>query len=381
MKSSLQVVVVVSLSCALALLLACGGGMSAGSNGGGNGGGSGQPPGPPAVPPHIYGNGMQSFSGGLENLRLAADETEMDIRWRAEQNSTIQSVVLFMKTGSGYSLGTGGLVNVSLQTDDGTSNHFPSGTELDSSQAAPGNPASPTFREFVFAGHPALTSGTLYHFVITDPDPAPAANYVSINNMGNNDRSRQPWYSLTDWTMNVMHNSGWQAKPDTCPIAAIKWTNVTTQGMGYVDAPAQSRLFTIQGSNEAGETFTVSGGDKVVTAVSVHVQKVGSPGPLTVTLNSDTNTVATGTIPASSIGTSISWATFTFSSSITLSNGSNYHLFLTSAADSANYYQTWPMMKGFNSGLDTPSEFHDGHYETNGSGDSNLDMQFYFALQ
>jgi hypothetical protein len=379
MKSCCQNFAVLSLFCVLALLPSCGGGTPiADSTGGGV---TEPPPGPTVVPAQIYGDGMQSFSGGLENLRFAVDETKMDVRWRAEQNSNIQSVVVFMKTGSGYSGGTGGLVNISLQTDDGSSNHFPSGMELDSSQAAPGNPASPTFREFVFTNHAALTSGTLYHFVFTDPDPLPTVNYVSLNNMGNNGGTRQPYYSLTDWTMNVQHNSGWQAKPDTCPIAAIKWTNGMTQGMGYVDAPADSRRFTIQGSSEAGETFTVTGGDKVVTAVSFHVQKVGSPGPLTVTLASGSNTVATGTIPASAISTSISWATLTFSSPITLSDGTSYHLYLTSASDSSNNYQTWPMLKGFSSGLDVPSEFHDGNYETNGNGASDYDMQFYFALQ
>ncbi|HUK26091.1 MAG TPA: hypothetical protein VLV49_16020 [Terriglobales bacterium] len=378
MKFFLRVLPVVWLLCVLISIISCGGGASAGSN---DGGGTVPPPGPSSTPAHIYGNGMQSFSGGLENLRFELDETKMDIRWRAEQSSNIQSVVLFMKTGNGYSGGTGGLVNISLQSDDGSASHFPSGTELDSSQAAPGNPASPTFREFVFTTHAALTSGTLYHFVLTDPDPAPSSNYVSLNNMGNNGGTRQPYYSLTDWTLNVQRSSGWQAKADSCPIASIKWTNGTTQGMGYVDAPAHSQLFTIQGSNEAGETFTVSGGDKVVTAVSFHVQKTGSPGPLTVTLNSGSSTVANGTIAASAVSSSIGWATFTFSSPITLSNGTSYHLFLTSAADSNNYYQTWPMMKGFTSGLDTPSEFHDGNYETNGIGDSDLDMQFYFALQ
>jgi hypothetical protein len=323
---------------------------------------------------------MQSFPHGLENLRFAIDQNRMDIRWRAEQTSTIQSVVLFIKTGTDYAGGTGGLVNISLQTDDGTGSHFPSGTELDSAQAAPGNPTSLPFREFVFSNHASLTLGTLYHLVLSDPDPLPAVNYVSLNNMANTDFARQPYYTLTDWAMNVMAGATWQAKSDTCPIAAIKWSNNTSQGMGYIDAFAQSGLFTIQGSNEAGEMFTVSGSNKVVTAVSVHVQKVGSPGPLTVTLQSTGNTIVTGTIPAASISSDVTWATLTFSP-LTLTSGTSYHLFVTSAADANNNYQTWPMQKGIDRGLDVPSEFHDGNYEANGIGDPSRDMQFYFATQ
>jgi hypothetical protein len=180
--------------------------------------------------------------------------------------------------------------------------------------------------------------------------------------------------------MNVMAGSQWQMKLDTCPIAAIKWSNNTSQGMGYIDAFAQSGLFTIQGSDEAGETFTVSGSSKVVTAVSVHVQKVGSPGPLTITLQSGGSTIVAGTIPAGSISTSGTWATLTFPP-VTLTSATSYHLFLTSAADASNNYQTWPMQKGIDRGLDVPSEFHDGNYESNGIGDRSRDMQFYFTTQ
>jgi hypothetical protein len=335
------------------------------------------------APPPLYGTGWQAFSQGLENLRIGPDGPKFDIRFRAEQSDKIKSVIVFMKTGSGYSGGTGGLVNISLQTDDGTANHFPSGSQLDSSQAAPGNPASPEFHEFPFSGNTALTAGTLYHLVFTNPDPSPNSNYVSLNNIDNPDKTPNPYYSFTDWALNWIVGSTWTAKPNSTPIAAIKYVGGTSQGQGYVDALGGSGLYNIQGNSQAGEFFTVSGGNKTVTGMSVHIQKSGSPGNLTVTLEAaDGTVIEQGTIPASSIGTSYAWATFKFAASHVLTNGSSYRVALSAPADSSNYYQVFPLQKGVSYGLNVPSEFRDGYYQDNtGSGWSNFKGQTAYDLQ
>jgi len=338
------------------------------------------------APPAIYGTGWQAFSQGLENLRIGPDGPKFDIRFRAEHSDKIKSVIVFMKTGSGYSGGTGGLVNISLQSDDGTANHFASGTELDSSQAAPGNPSSPTFREFPFSGNTALTAGTLYHLVITNADPSPNTNYVSLNNIDNPGESPNPYYSFTDWGLNWVSKSSWALKSNSTPIADIKYVGGESQGEGYIDALGGSGLFNIQGSSQAAEFFTVSGGNKTVTSVSVHIQKSGSPGDLTITLaNGDGSVIEQGTIPASSVGTNYTWVTLPFNSSHVLNNGSSYRLALSSA-DGSGSYQVFPLQDGVKYGLVVPSEFQDGYYQNNsGSGWSNFkgrtdfDLQIYFS--
>jgi hypothetical protein len=339
------------------------------------------------APPPLYGTGWQAFSEGLENLRIGPDGPKYDIRFRAEQNDKIKSVILYMKTGSGYSGGSGGLVNISLQTDDGTANHFASGTQLDSSQAAPGNPSSPTFREFSFSGNTALAAGTLYHLVITNPDPSPNSNYVSINNIGDADKSPNPYYSFTDWALNWIVGSQWVLKTSSTPIADIKYVAGASQGFGYVDAPSGSALFTVQGSNQAGEAFTVSGGNRTVTGVRVHIKKSGSPGDLTVTLQTAAGAVIEqGTIPASAVGTDYAWATFNFTSSHILSNGASYRVALSAPADGSNNYQVFPLQKGLKYGLDVPSEFHDGNFQSasgsswsNFNGRTDYDLQLYLS--
>jgi hypothetical protein len=339
------------------------------------------------APPPLYGTGWQAFAGGLENLRIGPDGPKYDMRFRAEQNDQLKSVILFMKTGSGYSGGTGGLVNISLQSDDGTANHFASGKELDSSQAAPGNPSSPTFREFPFSGNTTLSAGTLYHLVITNPDPSPSSNYVSFNNIGNDGGTPNPYYSFTDWGLNWVQGSQWVLKTNSTPIAAIKYVGGASQGFAYIDAPAGSGLFTIQGSNQAAEAFTVSGGTRTVTGVRVHLKKSGSPGDLTVSLQTAAGAVIEqGTIPASGVSTNYAWATLKFNSSHALSNGSSYRVALSAPADGSNNYQIFPLQKGNKFGLDTPSQFDDGNFQTtSGSswsdfkGRADYDLQLYLS--
>jgi len=346
--------------------------------------GLGQAPAPPA----IYGTGWQAFSQGLENLEIGKNGRQLSIRFRAENSGPLQSATVFMKTGSGYSLGTGGLVRISVENDDGTQNHFPAGSELDFSQAAPNNPSNPTFREFVFNNHVSLTAGNLYHLVFTNPDPAANSNYVSLNNLSNSGGTPYPYYSFADFALVWKDggNSDWANKPNTCPIVSIKYTNGLSQGQGYIDALSSSGLFQIQDGSQAGETFTVSGGSRTVSDVRVHVKKSGAPGDLTVALQTVGGTVIEqGVIPASSVGTDYAWETFRFGSSHVLANGSSYLLSLSTSGGSGSY-QVFPLDKGISRGLDVPSEFHDGHYQTNtGSGWANFkggsgyDLQLYFS--
>jgi len=334
------------------------------------------------APPAIYGVGMQAFADGLENLRIPVDEPYQDNRFIAETTSGISTVRLWMKAGSGYSGGSGGTIKVAIETDDGTANHYPSGTVLASATGSPGNTSTVGFL-FTLSSNPTLTAGTIYHAVISNVDSSSSSNYISTDNMANSDSTAQPYYSLTAWTANVSNDgTSWSPKHDTCPIMSLTFTNGYQQGIGYVDSPSGSQLTTLTGSTQAGETFTVSGGNKVTTAVSFHLVKSGSPSaPLTVTLQQGSNTVVSGTIPASAFSTSgEQWGTFTFGSNITLVSGTSYTLSIScSSCSSGSAYQVHPIEKGNSYGYLDASVFPDGNYELNGSASSKYDAQFYFT--
>jgi hypothetical protein len=329
------------------------------------------------APPPIYGNGWQAFDEGLENLQIGPDAPAFAIRFIAEQNDKLKSVTLFLKGDPGYSAGSGGTIRVALETDDGTSNHFPSGTVLDSSSCSCG--ASSSDHQFNFSGTAALTAGKTYHLVITNTDPSPLSNFISVNNMWNS-AGANPYYSFNAWVMLWQQGGGWQLKTNSTPICAIKYVGGASQGMGYDDSPSGSELFNLQGSSRVGENFTVSGSNQVVSSVHFHIRQTGSPGPLTVTLSSGSTVIEQGTIPASAVTSSnvYAYATYTFTQQRTLTKGTSYLIELSYSGASGSY-QTHPMIKGIKAGYDVPSVFHDGNYEINGNQNPDEDMKMYFT--
>ena len=82
---------------------------------------------------------------------------------------------------TGYQAGQGGTIQVDLDADDNTAAHQPSGVSL----------ASVSYGNIIAQdnNYPELPSRTrspskaarLYHLVFTNVDPAPAANYISMD--------------------------------------------------------------------------------------------------------------------------------------------------------------------------------------------------------
>jgi len=329
------------------------------------------------APPNIYGNGMQVFAQGLSNWRIGLDVQAQSNRFIAETTSGVSAVRVFIKAASGYSSGTGGITKICIETDDGTANHFPSGTALACGQAATGNTETAGFL-FTMTSNPTLTAGTIYHAVWTNVDSSPTANYISSDGFLN-DGTAAPYYSLTAWGQLNYNGNSWSTAYNTEPIMAVTYANGYQQGMGYMDSQP---ITTLSGGTQAGESFTVSGGDKVTSAVSFHMGMTGSPaGPLTVTLLRSGTTVVTGTIPSSSFSSGDQkWGTLNFGSNVTLTNGTAYTLQLSCpSCTSGGAYTVDPMNKGTSYGYQIASTFPDGNYEVNGNGTSNQDAQFYFT--
>src|SRR5207237_608309 len=91
------------------------------------------PPPPPTSNPPLDPVGINADTlgntqiGGTNN----SSTSKTSYRFRAGQSANLTSIRVYFVTGhSGYSGGTGGKIEVTLQTDDGTTNHAPSGTIL-----------------------------------------------------------------------------------------------------------------------------------------------------------------------------------------------------------------------------------------------------------
>ena len=350
-----------------------------------------QPPGPGGETAYGVGIGADSLAntqvGGTD---CGCSNRTVSFRFLATTTSQLSSARIYLMSGSGYSGGTGGTLSVTVQTDDGTANHGPSGTILASASVRPGSPISIGYLPLISFPTPAsLVAGQLYHLVFKDNDPNPTSNFVSVNALWTTTATtpRQQAMSDLDWGQLLNDGHGWTTERNFTPIVDLGYANGIHAGMGYMEVWINAPK-TISGSSEVRETFTPSSGH-TVSSVMVRVSQKSGSSPLSVKLETAGGSVmASGSISAAAIGTSPDWATTALSSTVTLSAGIGYLLVLSAPSDSA--YSAFSIERGNNYQFSKSTYFSDGYgqYTTGSSwsgfdqpggssNNSNSDLQFY----
>jgi hypothetical protein len=325
-----------------------------------------------------------------------------DYRFRATHSGPLASIhTFFICKIPGYAAGTLGSYRIDLETDDGTTNHFPSGTVLATThEPTPGN----QFVTETFASPATLTSGTLYHLVYTNIDPTPTANYCSLDMLYDTPPVQvpaQPTVADSDWAHlynnNTVTSPTWiwrhgNSDGAYMPVLELVYGDGFITGNGYMEVWINTSRKTISGTNEARETFTVSGGNQAASNFSVRLRKDSGTDPLTVTLQTaGGSTLESGTIPAANFSSADAWVTYTFIQTRTLANGSPYTIVLSAPGTSS--YSIFPIRKGITHNFDAGTFFNDGHAQYSsdgltwndwpaetGSPSTEGDLQFYFTL-
>ena len=338
---------------------------------------------PPPAPgtTRIYGSAIGM--DGIGNTQIGGPNGSpgrlVGYRFRASTSAALTSIQFAQTNGPGYWGGTGGSLSITLQTDDGTAGHYPSGTILAAAGFIPQNTAGywPVLR---WPSPPTLSAGRLYHIVFRNTDPAPATNYTSVNNLyvAQAETPRQPKYSDTDWAETVSDGSWW-TRPDYTPSLGLYYANGVADGVGYAYiGPAA----TISGSSRVRETFTVSGPNRTIASVGVRLKDVSGSDPLTVRLETAGGTeIDTATIPAAAL--TGKWAAVSFGAAHTLTTGSSYNLQLSTPA--ASRYSMRSSYQGTTYGSwDPATYFADGRAQAdtgggwaNWGGRTDEDIQFY----
>jgi Putative Ig domain len=348
-----------------------------------------------------YGSGIGS--DGLGNTTIGPNQNKLSYRIRAQHTgflSAIQPYLIMDHTG--YWGGTSGSILVSIQTDDGSSSHNPSGQKLTSSLLNdPDSVPTPTryFPTFTFSAPASVTAGELYHIVFENTDSNPSVNFVSVDALyqAAAPTPSQPTMSDTDCAVLLFsaYSDGtvWKPRQGYTPVVQMDFEDGFTQGYGYMEVWVGTPE-TISGTATVRETFTVSGVSDTVSSMSVRVARVSGAGALTLRLESGDGTlIEQGTVAASSvpIGSSPTyvWASYKFSSPHTLAVGQSYHLVLQSS--SSTVYQAYPIRKGSDYGYKSTTFFPDGYAQFLQSGTwvgwtqwgvadrTDGDLQFYFA--
>jgi len=349
-------------------------------------------PAPTTAPgtPGMYGSAIGMDS--LNNTQVGGpNNTSTSYRFRASTSARLNSIRVYIigPTHAGYGAGTGGTWQVSVQTDNGASNHAPSGTVLATTTFKPVD----NFPVISWSAPASLSAGILYHIVFVNVDADPTVNYASVDGvfMFRPTSQRQPAFSNVNWGQPTRSGSGgWSDLSTTVPIMQLNYSNGVTAGLGYMEVWVRSYK-AISGTARAREAFTVSGSNRSVSSFSVRLMRISGSSPLTVRLEtSDGTLIEQGTISASAIaiGTYATWVTCTFPSSQTLVAGQAYNVVLSTTSDTV--YSIFVIRKGSSWGFSPTTYFSYGHaqYTTGSSwgpftqdGGSALDqgdLQFYF---
>lgn len=348
------------------------------------------PPPPPPVTAGLYGAGigMRSLSNtDVQGSRIAFD------RFRAEQSSTLVSARVYLQSAQtpGYGAGTGGTARFTVRTDDGSADHYPTGTVL--ATATYVHPATGAGFLVAFLQPAALVAGTIYHLCCENTDASPTSNWFGLNYIWQNPvpSPHQPKYP-DDWAWGHgyrgISDGKWVQRADHTPILDLAYGNGAHQGVGYMEIQYGGSAARVGGANVVRELFTPTA-DRTVTGAGVRFMRESGSDPLTIALcDAAGNVIDSFGIPATSIPSGTISANPTcgpaqyvrgsFASSRVLVGGTTYALRLSSAA---SVYWTCPIRKGVDYGYDAATYFADGQGQRSSGGSwSNLgqhDVPFY----
>lgn len=359
--------------------------------------------------------GLPWNADDLDNLEigLTGDSTKrrVGIRFRAPVTDTLQSIALAIAYGTGYSLGTGGSVKCALQADDGTANHFPSGTDIASVTVTTpnGTPDTESVVTWTFSSPPTVTAGVLYHLVFTNVDASPTTNWVSFDGTYNNPSNpglgtqAQPYFADTDWYVNRFDgpSPGWTAQPQVSasPVNLHFVSSSLDYGWSVDYTPVVAAVRNIGGANAVRMKFTPSATITVVRMFARAYRQSGTTHDLSYQLKDNSGTIlASGTVPVASFPSGSAgsnpgigfWGSVGFSP-VTLTAGSTYTFELWATGETV-FYQAYPLRTAetgnWSDAAGKMGRFDDGHWEystnsgstwTEESSDVGYKMQAYFT--
>jgi hypothetical protein len=347
----------------------------------------------PAPASEIYGSGIAGDSKANKRVNNAS----VSHRFRASTTSDLQSIAFQQRGGDGYSDGNGGQMRISVQSDDGSTAHRPSGQVLAAINITPGNPGGDwtTYDRFTFPNPPRLVEGRLYHIVFENTGNSPGSNYISVNELFTFDQESNPRQPALSNDYGLLYDDGgWGLLDRYTPNMDLTYADGTHDGQAYIGIIIGSYGLIEGPDRMVRERFTVTGGDRRVTRAFVRVGQQSGSGALTIRLETgngaliDQGAVAASQIPSFSPGSDSDngdWVSVVFDQAHTLQNGQTYNLRLSSP--DGTQYSMVPIRDGNDEagGYMRSYAFRDGNGQktTNGSSWQNLyqyshvNTQFY----
>lgn len=260
------------------------------------------------------------------------------IRFVAQADKTLTGVRLAC-----YETGTSPSYIVEVQTDDGTANHYPSGNLAWTNASGTLSITGSGWAEVALTSSGALSKETIYHIVVYTTDAGvDASNCIGLYRSGpRNDKWINGVTTNEERASLFNDGTGWSAYAIE-PIYVLDYGDTTYEGNPYYTAS----IYSIYGVYFRGEEFTPSE-DVTVNVIAVYARCNSTTKPdddLYYRLEkSDKTLVREGTLITKTDVTNV-WGWIEKSiSSVTLSSGTTYRLFLKSPNSTSTYCYEWNM--------------------------------------
>lgn len=284
-----------------------------------------------------------------------------------------------------YHVGNGGLIQLTLQSDDGTSAHLPSGSVLATANVPEewrggygqnayvpmliGN----TYVNFQWVQPVNVTAGTIYHIVLKNlrpPTLCPDTTGLTVAEAKLCDRDRGvqgtngiytfktpnipagPYYSNHGVLLRDTPGGSWVTVENVQPWYRITYTDGEAYGNFYTYVESRGQERRIGGGSSVRQRFTVQGTDRTVTGLWIRVGRCSSNSDdLTLTLAGGSlapqiTTLAATEVPLSTACTTytaaylagpIDWYYLPLSTPQILEAGTEYTVTMTSSSN-GNYF-------------------------------------------
>jgi flagellin-like protein len=271
--------------------------------------------------------GNRQWSTASQSIgSMTATTSVTAMRFTAQASKSVTNILVYIQTATAspaYRFG--------IETSG--ADYLPSGTYAGgASNYAVYTPTAAGWLNLTLPSAAPLTAGTVYHITVRyDSGTIGASNYIALRRMGTVPNMFRPKENAIDPWLNTISGTTIQNRD---PLFVLKYSDNTFESMPYDTATVRN----IFGVNWFSEKWTQNAA-QTITGINIPLVKAGTPlGSLFITLRDETNSqdVATITIPQSEITTTLQWYEKYFASPITLQSGRVYRLVLKSPSSTTS---------------------------------------------
>jgi hypothetical protein len=275
--------------------------------------------------------GNRQWETSVESIGSMTLNTSVSaMRFTAQASKSVINILVFVQTVSASPAYRFGI-------ETSTAGYLPNGTYVGGvSNYAVATPNATGWLNLTLPSAATLTGGTVYHVTVRyDSGTINGTNYIALRRLGTNQNNFRPRENAIDSWLNTISGTTIQNRD---PIFILTYNDTDSyEAMPYDNIASHS----IYGTNWYSEKWTQNGSNTIV-GVNLPLVKTGSPPDnLYIILRNETDSqdVATITVPQSEITTTLQWYERYFNSTVSLVSGKSYRLVLKSpSSTSSNYF-------------------------------------------